>query len=197
MEREITQKHPAKIDPVKVDESKSITNFLDSQATGYTHLLAHAEDGVIWGRVDGTALKISTSLMADTLLEARLFGKTGELLAWKDGDGNWHARTIQDGGSDSATFKESYDEAHMLWGTHTGRQDANGFIELIDGAQGMVHWAPAVDGLTPHQAEQELPKRLLQLTVRHYLQEDEITGALRVVASRLVELSVVRRVGGR
>lgn len=190
MERKITQKHPAKVDAVKVD--KPIAEFLDSQARGYAHLLAHAEDGIVWGKVDGTSPKTSMPLKADTLLEARLFGNTGELLAWKDGDGKWHARTIQDHSSDSATFQDSYDEAHMLWGTHTGNQDANGFVEMIDGAQGMVHWAPAVDGLQPNQGEQDLAKRLLQLTVRHYLKEDEVTGVLRVVASRLVELSVAK-----
>ena len=67
-------------------------------------LLAHADDGVIWGRVDKGVLQTSHSafpqvsppLRALTLQQARLFGPDAELLVWRDGEGNWQARLLRD-----------------------------------------------------------------------------------------------------
>ncbi len=59
------------------------------------YLLAHAEDGVIWGRLDGEELitshtiapKYSPPLRAVTLQTVRLFAPVGELLVWRDDQG--------------------------------------------------------------------------------------------------------------
>jgi len=71
-------------------------------------LLAHADDGVIWGAVVGNGAATSLalqpggpSLSLETLQAARLFSTAAELLVWRDGRGagargTWHARLVRD-----------------------------------------------------------------------------------------------------
>ncbi len=141
-------------------------------------LLAHADDGVIWGEVRDGKLhlssdafpQISPPLRAATLQQARLFGPEGELLVWKE-DAGWQARRIQDGAGDSIEY---YDEAHLLWGDREeGRQD--GFVLLCQGKEGLRHAPPLPEGVQP-------PARL---HVRHYLAYDP-DGQAHIAYSRLV-----------
>src|SRR5205807_79238 len=66
------------------------------------YLLAHADDGVIWGRLDGEELitshdlepKYSPPLRVETLQMVRIFAPVGELLVWHDEAGAWAGRLI-------------------------------------------------------------------------------------------------------
>lgn len=68
------------------------------------YLLAHADDGVIWGRLDDERLNTSHDaapehappLRTETLQTARIFGPDGELLIWRDEMGAWTARLISE-----------------------------------------------------------------------------------------------------
>ena len=151
-------------------------------------LLAHADDGVIWGQVrdDGLHLssqyfpQVSPPLRAATLQEARLFGPSGELYVWRDEEGGWGARLVGDGAGQEA---ETFDEYHMLWGTR--RDDEEGGFTLVrDGERGQRHAPPlGTDKLSFDQRRQRRP---LRLQVRHYLALDEDTGLVAVRLSRLV-----------
>jgi len=149
-----------------------------ARAHGLCWLLAHADDGVIWGevRADGLHLsgdvfpRISPPLRAVTLQQARLFGPDAELLVWRR-DAGWQARLIQDGVGEGGEY---YDEAHLLWGDRQEeRQD--GFVLLRQGQEGLRH-AP------PLSADAQLPARL---QVRHYLAYDP-DGQAYIAYSRLV-----------
>ncbi len=149
-----------------------------AQVHGLRWLLAHADDGVIWGKVRDGKLHLSgdafpqTSppLRAATLQQARLFGPEGEILVWKE-DAGWRARRIQDGDGDKVEY---YDEAHLLWGDREeGRQD--GFVLLCQGREGLRHAPPLPKGVQP-------PARL---HVRHYLAYDP-DGQACIAYSRLV-----------
>ncbi len=149
-----------------------------AQDHGLCWLLAHADDGVIWGEVrDGNLHlssdafpQISPPLRAATLQQARLFGPEGELLVWKE-DVGWRVRWIQDGAGDSFGY---YDEAHLLWGDREEeRQD--GFVLLCQGREGLRHAPPLPEGAQP-------PARL---HVRHYLACDP-DGQAHIAYSRLV-----------
>jgi len=68
-----------------------------AQQYNLRYLLAHADDGVIWGRIDNSELHTShgiapasPSLHPSTLQQARLFSPAGELLLWRD-DNGWRA----------------------------------------------------------------------------------------------------------
>ena len=90
---------------------------LAEQARAYNlhWLLAHADDGVIWGEVRANGLHLSSDvfpqvsppLRAITLQQARLFGPDAELFFWKD-NAAWRARLIQDGKGESRCAKLSY-----------------------------------------------------------------------------------------
>jgi CRISPR-associated protein (TIGR03984 family) len=141
-------------------------------------LLAHADDGVIWGevRADGLHLsgdafpRILPPLRAATLQQARLFGLHAELLLWKD-DAAWRARLIQDGAGESTEY---CDETHLLWGNEV-KQQQDSFVLLREGKEGLRH-APPLSQATP------LPVRL---QVRHYLAYDP-DGQAYIACSRLV-----------
>ncbi|MBU2611007.1 MAG: TIGR03984 family CRISPR-associated protein [Chloroflexi bacterium] len=155
-------------------------------------LLAHADDGVIWGQrqEDGT-LKLSSDayndpqeypalavpLRLETLQQARLFGPAGELLLWRV-EGGFAARLIADGSQQLENALP--DETHLLWGDRVdGSRD--GFAILVEGQRGFVH-APPIEGLPPNERA--------ALTVRHYVEYDDQDQAY-VTMSRLVDLTLV------
>lgn len=155
-----------------------IETWLQQQAN--THnlrwLLAHADDGVIWGEVrDGALCRSNCSfepdLRTETLQMARLFGKSGELYLWKN-DNDWLHRLVTEGKGEK---KEYYDETHLLWGKEVEKRE-DGFVHLCHGAEGLRH-APPVEG-----EDIEPP---LMLNVRHYLCYDN-DGQACVEFSRLI-----------
>lgn len=183
MKREIkTRQHQVQSLDVSDNLETELQSWLTDQARTYklNWLLAHADDGVIWGEVrdDGLHLSgdafpaISPPLRAVTLQQARLFGSTAELLLWRDGAG-WRARVIQDGTGENGEY---YDESHLLWGDRA-EDHKDGFLLLRQGNEGLCHAPPL-----PQDAP--LPARL---RVRHYLAYDP-DGQAYVAFSRLVAL---------
>lgn len=167
-------------------------------------LLAHAEDGVIWGKFEEgkliTSFDVSfadaaiakwgrAKLRQETLWQARIFGADAELLLWRDGDNVFHARVLREGtrtnGSASdVIYHTSFDEPQLLWGTDVVETSPKGFTLLSDGAQGLRHAVPKL--VTGEYKEKTRP---LRLWVRNYLSEDE-SGFNRVAANRLLRVEV-------
>lgn len=168
------------LDLVSVDFAGGIEVWLQKYANRYNlpWLLAHADDGVIWGEVRDGALYRSNGLFEphlrlDTLQMARLFGFGGELFLWKN-DNSWSSRMVTDGEGNS---KEYYDETHLLWGKDVEKRE-NGFIHLRHGEEGLHHAPPVGDG------DVEPP---LVLIVRNYIGYDD-DGQAYVQFSRLVSI---------
>jgi CRISPR-associated protein (TIGR03984 family) len=171
----------------KSEVAEPVMALQQAAASGrYTYLLAHADDGVIWGRVqngqlitsDGAFPAVSPPLRAVTLQQARLFSPTGEMLIWRT-DAGWRLREIADGAGESA---EAFDEDVILWGTNDGDQpENNGFWLAVESDLGMQHAPPL-----------NLNKRhTLKLRLRHYLDFDtdhDGEGAAFVKVSRLVDV---------
>ena len=160
------------------------------QAHELKYLLAHTDDGVIWGRLDGTELitshdvapKHSPPLRAETLLTARIFSRAGELLIWRDESGKWAGRLIVEDKPDAtAEWTKAFEEKQILLGTYAQRLE-RGFALMSEGSQGLFHAVP-LDLAGPIDEQ----KRPLRLVVRHYLKEDKF-GFVRVNASRLFDL---------
>lgn len=167
---------------------QDVRRWLEAQvgdAAGTFYLLAHADDGVIWGRVEKGALTTAHDmgfgppLRMETLQSARLFSDAREVFVWRDGEGDFHARAIID---DEGEPVEFFDEDQILWGNRFEQADG-GFSLMSDGAQGLRHAVPIA--VAPPNGKQ----RPLRLTVRHYLSEDD-SGLVRVAYSRLVTLYV-------
>jgi len=179
-------------------DASDLPAWIEDRARKYNlqWLLAHADDGVIWGRAgngtlvtsreaaegDEEALGVCPPLRLVTLQQARLFGDKGELMLWKGGDRRFRARLIRKAGDtgDDPDWTEGFDEEQMLWGS-TGRRLKHDFFFWREKAEGLRHALPFRRGRFL-EAEQENPPPP-RLCVRHYLNR---RGAARVVASRLV-----------
>lgn len=151
-------------------------------------LLVHADDGVIWGRwePDGNVRlssdvfkdtkkypAIAVALQPTTVQQCRVFGRSGEVLIWREGM-QFRGRIMED---DDTASEDRWDEVHLLWGSPVEVRD--GFSLLREGRQGPQHAVPIV-----------VPQaRRAALTVRHYVQPDRYGQAV-VVLSRLVHLGL-------
>lgn len=155
-------------------------------------LLAHASNGVIWGRLtseDGKKRltlsskagfeELKAELDYETLEQARLFNETGELHLWRTPEGRFEARWLTDGPT-----QDHINQPYLLWGTKIVKRQ-NGFTLVRDGQEGLLH---AVPGEWPLEIfDKKERKRPLALMVRHYIKYDEM-GQAYFAASRLVRL---------
>lgn len=158
-------------------------NVQNTQEYKLNYLLAHAEDGIIWGRFDQNHLTTADQvfpnlpkLRLSTLQRCRIFGQTGEVLLWRSQD-TWQYRCV--GNPDC----EYICEKQMLWGTHK-IEEKGGFTLIEDGSEGLRHAVPLMD--IPFSKERN--KHPLYLEVRHYIDYDN-DGLARISLSRLVNLT--------
>lgn len=175
-------------DVLEVPDTLEIRGWLSELADKYKlrFLLAHAEDGVIWGEFRNNQLVTSDSafdympkLQTFTLQQCRAFGENTEVMVWKMNNA-FKGRIIKD--------EKEIDFVHekqILWGTKA-EQISNGFTLVCDGSQGMRHAVPLVN--IPFDANQRL-YRPLRLCVRHYINYDDETGLAHIYLSRLVSLT--------
>lgn len=202
------QPYRGHIEAIEVDDGfdRDPRRWLEQQAVdrGYRYLLAHADDGVIWGVLEDGSLQtsdqadaaLSPSLRGMTLRECRLFGReAGELLVWRSAaTGGWHARHVADEPSDDAP--RALDETYVLWGDGRERerpsQDER-FTILAEGAQGLRHAVPLQLEESRFVGSGSNGERVhpVLLDVRHYLEEQGgETGQLFIRFSRLMDLRV-------
>lgn len=199
--RKIVQGHSATTSTTIAPASAGdLRDWLTAQAKANNlhWLLAHTEGGVIWGeRRDDGKLHLSCeafgpkSLMLQwsTLQQARLFGEAGELLLWY-GPGGWRARLIHDRTGVAVEWIDK--EEHLLWGDHQadGTTVTDGFMQIVEGSQGIVH-APPIGDAAPLRQQPPSPPEMTdraRLLVRHYLGEDD-AGVVRIAYSRLMKLA--------
>jgi len=171
------------------NNDNTLINWLEKRANEYEleYLLAHAEDGIIWGKFDNNKLKIANNIFPAycpklrllTLQQCRIFGKSGEILLWKT-EQKWNARLTQD--DPNQDFPE---EAQILWGTKI-ELEGEDFTLLADGSQGLKHAVPLKD-LSSYFSTDEM-YRPIRLIVKHYIDYDNKTGIARISLSRLVSL---------
>jgi len=151
------------------------------------YLLAHTDEGVVWGYVDKTrqlhpadlhdwqALSRQAALNGVTLQQLRLFGPEGELFIWRTGNTVFEGRFLDDGATPP---KDSYETCQLLWGE--GEESNARFTLMREGEQELFHTPP-------------LPRaqgRRGRLRLRHYLARDD-RGQTYVALSRLVDLELI------
>jgi CRISPR-associated protein (TIGR03984 family) len=179
---------------------KSLNDWLKEQALTkdykLPYLLAHVEDGVIWGRfdVDNSILETAKdvfpelqlpALRLSTLHQCRIFGEAGEVLLWNS-NGEWRSRLIKQSKVSELLEQEKLGfitENQILWGTR-GESQGN-FTLLSDGSQGLKHAVPLID--IPFYSDKKEQYRPLRLEVHHYFCYDS-DGVARIFLSRLVSL---------
>jgi CRISPR-associated protein (TIGR03984 family) len=183
---------------------ESLENWLIQQASDYqlSYLLAHGDDGVIWGKFkikdskNNNDLILKTSenpqLRLSTLQQCRIFGETGEILLWNSND-KWNARLI----SQTKVSQLLQDrqiglipENQILWGTQ-GKINGD-FTLLSDGTQGLRHSVPIIVEENYFSQNKKELYRPVRLKVNHYFNYDN-DGLARIFTSRLVSLIKVAK----
>ena len=168
-----------------------------SEAVNTCWLLAHCDDGVVWGK-RGTNQRqwelsstpfpdVSPLLSEENLQQLRVFGPQQEVLIWRAEDG-FTGRVLAD---TEEVFQEDNplrpkDESHILVGDRRLAEPVGEFSLVGDG-RGVRHAIP----LKCEEKEFEKGEGTLwplRLTVKHYMSQDEETGVVRIAASRLVEV---------
>lgn len=195
------------------DAGHTVVGWLNERLEGYDYLLAHADDGVIWGRVDETGhLKtsheafphVSPPLTRITLQQLRLFGQNHELHLWRTEPGRFQGRVIRDKEPPQEKKADEYrhekmdnqldkywgncfDEPQILWGSRvqTYSKDEQ-FTLVVEGQQGLRHAVPQKVA-SHHFGTRQKPKHPLRLQLRHYLTQDD-SGQVRIYLSRLVDV---------
>ncbi|WP_414575008.1 CRISPR-associated protein Csx19 [Anabaena sp. CCY 9402-a] len=176
-----------------ISPNLDINEWLKTQAKEYQlkYLLAHAEDGVIWGKFKDGQLLTSDSVFDFlpqldplTLQQCRAFGETSEVMLWQTDEG-FKARLIQD-----EKDTEFISENHILWGTKADKT-CDEFTLVSDGSQGLRHAVPLTD--ITFDGNQKLLYRPVHLSVRHYIDYDD-SGVARINLSRLVNLTTFKEV---
>jgi CRISPR-associated protein (TIGR03984 family) len=161
---------------------------------GDATFLAFADDGLIWGKLNGKGLFIgrdaqpgagtippySPELRWKTLWKAHLFNIEREIRVWKEGEVLRYALMTEDADPEA----NWYDEKQILLGTD--KVDSAVVTEQkitftrVEDLAGEWH-APPV-------GPDDFRRRAMRLRIRHYLSEDKDTGVLRVWASRVAEM---------
>jgi len=162
---------------------------------GVELLLAYCYDGVTWGRLDRDTRGWQLACLPfparapkpkeENLLELRLFGREFEILIWRQGR-SFGGRTLRDHpwGQD---YLRPIDESRILLGDR-----------LLEGPKGgfsRVGSPTGTEQVVPVEVSEDAFQKSswpLRLHVRHYLEPDEETGAVRIAATRLVKLEVKR-----
>ncbi|NEP56074.1 MAG: TIGR03984 family CRISPR-associated protein [Symploca sp. SIO2G7] len=185
---------------VDFSEQLPLKRWLKQQAQEYQlpYLLAHAEDGVIWGRfeLDSRRLTIARAVFPEcyfpklrlgTLQQCRVFGEAGEVFLWNR-NGEWHSRLILQNKVEELIAQEQIGlipEAQILWGTQ-GTTSGN-FTLLSDGSEGLKHAVPLAVEESYFSKDKTKQYRPVRLEVNHYFGYDS-DGVARIFLSRLVSL---------
>jgi CRISPR-associated protein (TIGR03984 family) len=156
-------------------------------------LLAHSYDGVTWGRFDSDRQVWSLSsdpfpdlcpeITESNLIEMRLFGPYDETLIWRTDSEFAGRRLIDEPEADLESPTRSDEEIRILLGDRMLSEPKNGFT-LVGTASGAEQAVPMVCA----QSDFENRRWPLRLKVRHYFIKDDETGAVRVAATRLVDV---------
>lgn len=177
-----TIRSDTRIETPRWTTDEELLRWLSEQAQAHAlpYLLAHADDGIVWGRrgpdgsltFPGSRFKgVGAALRLVTLQQARLFGPQSELFLWRTQDG-FAASLRTDASLPSDTYLET--QTYVLWGE--AQATSGGFTLMHEGQQGMRHAIPL-----------ELPtKARAALAVRHYVAFDH--GQAYIAASRLLDL---------
>lgn len=176
------------------EDDADVLNWL-TKTTDDNHpfLLAHADDGVIWGKKLGKKLitsdavdpKISPPLRGITLWQASVFGEKSEIRLFRNEGKQWKAVQI----FDPKNSEDIIVEDRILWGDLVVKQvDDQGFTHIRDKVQqGMDHILP----LSFSQGEIDKENdRYARLRVHHFIEYDENTGEAGITLSRLVKVGI-------
>jgi CRISPR-associated protein (TIGR03984 family) len=185
------------------DDAKVVEWITEQMQKEDRFLLAHADDGVIWGKSkDGEfqtgrkaaqhsawSANISPELDGITLQQAFLFNAKNEIRLFRDELGNWQARQISSIEQDGKLSDDMIEESQILWGNDYHKDfpiQLDGFTHVRDKTQ------EGLDQILPIEINKDeiQARKCARLKLHHFVVCDEETGEARIGLSRLVEVYV-------
>ena len=197
------------IDKLEEERAQNVIKWLSGEGEqptcitpDYAYLLAHCDDGIIWGYFDeDKQLHVSSGLFGDrsphllsdgnNLKQLRLFGSKREILIWKTSN-ELIGRTITDNDK-YLKYLEPRPEKRIVLGNRLAKvpdnvkNPDNGFSLLSNPAR-RYHIAPILCSESDFMDEENRPTWPLRLELKHYFEQDKETGTIRIFLSRLVRL---------
>ncbi len=176
-------------------EDEAVADWLEAQMSDERRfLLAHTDDGVIWGRWDDNRLLTSHQVAVGTdsegispplngviVQQAFVFGEQSEIRLFRDELGDWTAREIGNHAEDDGVLVESQlligDEAIKGW-------PKDGFTHLRDKKQQGLDQIVPLSITKADIADDERPR----LRIHHFITYDEDSGEARIGLSCLAHV---------
>lgn len=179
---------------------ESAAELVEFNKVGY--MLIHADDGVLWGRIDSGQLvtprvsdpsqpdEWTPNLRSITIQQCRVFSRRGELFIWREAEGVWKGRLlIENGGAYRPREKKA-----ILYGSRiVACPVPQGFTAIIEPGVGMRQIVPLQvpeDALKEDHRDFKDDWRVV-LTAVEYLSEDE-DGQVMIICSRLKAINVAQ-----
>jgi len=190
-------KKPTLTPPTDKNIREWLTEQMKIKENEQTFLLAFADDGVIWGRLDDNGSlviahetsqkedkKNYTQLRGKTLQQAHIFGNKVEVRLFRDEMGEWKALKIEDESETVIT------ESQILWGDKLD-EDKNqptdtGFMRLLAERKGIP------PQIIPWDKKDFGKDKCVRLEVHHLVDYND-DGEAYIVASRLAGLSIAEK----
>ena len=192
------------IQPVAVAACKALIAWVNgtgsaiAEAANTDWLLAHCNDGVVWGRWDVQQNRwrlstvqfpkygrVSPLLAEENLQQLRVFGSEREVLVWRT-EGGFTGRVLIEGSGTVRQELQPKEEKHILVGDRLLAGPVDGF-SLVGDARGSRHAVPLLCEEKDFK-DGNRTRWPLRLTVRHYFTQNEDTGVVQIAASRLVKV---------
>ncbi|MCS6954353.1 MAG: CRISPR-associated protein Csx19 [Bryobacterales bacterium] len=159
--------------------------------------LLHSDDGVTWGRFERerNAWRLSDAVKSDLcppvreewLQQLRLFGPKSEVLIWREEGGLWGRILLEEvARCPLDDVLRPSEESRILLGDHVIAKLPDDFTHVGDRA-GLQQVLPL------SVSTRDLQARRVRLKVRHYWEQYPASGAVRIAATRLVEVFVAER----
>lgn len=172
-------------------DNDQVVSWLTEHLKEHAFLLAFADDGVIWGKMDGEALvtsnqidaKVSPLMRGTTLQQAFIFDGKEEIRLFRDELNQWQVRkfTAVDG---EVVIKES----QILWGDRA-YPVKDGFTHVFNARQqGLDHMVPLKVENSQIDPD-EKGHQCIRLDVHHIVDYNE-NGEAYVKFSRLAGLRI-------
>lgn len=174
------------------------------QSPGLVSLLAYCDDGVVWGRLSGSAWQLGCDSFPEvsprptksSLQQLHLFGELAEVLIWRAGDGlagRVLAHDADQRWEQDDPLRPKH-ESLVLVGEELLAGPRDGF-SLVGGARGTRQAVPvACEASDFRQVRGEAGHSTkwspLRLELCHYFADDIESGAVRAQASRLLWLAL-------
>ena len=145
--------HGCRIKRVEQDECRQLVDAVGSSAAtgdgtaGMRWLLAHCDDGVVWGRREGddAPWRLSSAAFPDVsppvsqvnVQQLRLFGPDAELLIWRTDDGFLGRRIADTSPTDDTSPFRAAEESYVMLGDRRLDGPLDGFT--LVGNLSLIH----------------------------------------------------------